>query len=234
MARAHRRRGCALSRATRPVGVLLAGGLPRAERLLTEQPTIAALFVQARGCYSDLPGVDPWTEARDARLYAGPYSVVGHPPCARWCALAGLVKARWGYEIGDDGGCFEAALAAVRTWGGVLEHPAYSLAWGRYGLAYPAKGGGWQQCLDGSWVCEVAQVAYGHRARKLTWLFYIGDHPPADLDWSRPVASAWVGYTNNHPSKRRGMVERLSKKQRNATPTAFRDALIELARNARR
>lgn len=29
---------------------------------------IAALFVQDRGCYFDLPGVDPWPEARDARL----------------------------------------------------------------------------------------------------------------------------------------------------------------------
>lgn len=33
---------------------------------------IAALFVQRDGCYWDLPGIDPWDEERDARLYDGP------------------------------------------------------------------------------------------------------------------------------------------------------------------
>ena len=54
---------------------------------------IAALFVQRRGVYFDLDGVDPWDASRDARLYAGASSVVAHPPCARWCRLAGLVEA---------------------------------------------------------------------------------------------------------------------------------------------
>ena len=42
--------------------------------------TVAALFVEAGGSYWDLPGVDPWDEARDARLYDGPWPVVSHPP----------------------------------------------------------------------------------------------------------------------------------------------------------
>ena len=33
---------------------------------------IAALYVQERGCYVGLDGVDPWPESRDARTYAGP------------------------------------------------------------------------------------------------------------------------------------------------------------------
>jgi hypothetical protein len=79
---------------------------------------IAALFVDPKGCYADLPGVDVWDEARDARLYPGPYPVVAHPPCSRWCRLAGLVEAQWGHRRGDDGGCFASALASVRKWGG--------------------------------------------------------------------------------------------------------------------
>lgn len=86
---------------------------------------IAALFVETGGVYF-APGFDPWDIKRDARLYAGPHPVIAHPPCARWCRLAGLVEKRWGHKRGDDGGCFAAALAAVRRWGGVLEHPAYS------------------------------------------------------------------------------------------------------------
>ena len=48
---------------------------------------IAALFVETGGCYFGLPDVDPWDEARDARLYAGPHPAglprhtVGDVPC---------------------------------------------------------------------------------------------------------------------------------------------------------
>ncbi len=37
---------------------------------------IAALYVERGGVYWDFPGVDPWDQARDARLYAGPWPVV--------------------------------------------------------------------------------------------------------------------------------------------------------------
>jgi len=30
---------------------------------------VAALYVENGGCYYGLPGVDPWNETRDARLY---------------------------------------------------------------------------------------------------------------------------------------------------------------------
>jgi hypothetical protein len=46
--------------------------------------TVAALYVATGGCYYGLEGVDPWDAARDARLYAGPWPVVAHPPCERW------------------------------------------------------------------------------------------------------------------------------------------------------
>lgn len=90
---------------------------------------LAALFVQAGGHYFGLDGVDLWDEARDARTYKGPHPVVAHPPCTRWCQLAYIVQKRYGHKVGDDGGTFAAALAAVRRWGGVLEHPAFSYAW---------------------------------------------------------------------------------------------------------
>ncbi len=102
---------------------------------------IAALYVHRNGVYYGLPHVDPWDEARDARRYDGPHPVVAHPPCSRWCRLAGLVEARWGHKRGDDGGCFAAALASVRKWGGVLEHPAYSDAWPAHDLNAPPTGG---------------------------------------------------------------------------------------------
>lgn len=155
---------------------------------------IAALYVQTDGCYANLPGVDLWDEARDARLYPGPWPVVAHPPCTRWCRLAKFVEARHGHKVGDDGGTFAAALAAVQRWGGVLEHPAFSLAWAAHDLAPPGAYG-WTRGLFGpGWVCEVSQAAYGHRAPKLTWLHYCGDAPPPPLDWARPAMreGPWV------------------------------------------
>lgn len=71
---------------------------------------IAALYVARGGAYWDLDGVDPWDEARDARLYAGPWPVVAHPPCSAWSMLAPVNRARYGHQVGADGGCFEAAF----------------------------------------------------------------------------------------------------------------------------
>ena len=108
--------------------------------------TVAALYVDRLGPYPKMPGVEVWDEARDARLYAGPWPVVAHPPCQLWGPFAAINFKRWGGEHnrpGNDGGCFEAALNAVRKWGGVLEHPAFSKAWSGYGLARPGIGWTW-------------------------------------------------------------------------------------------
>ena len=190
---------------------------------------MAALYVDPKGVYANLEGVEVWDEARDARKYAGPWPVVAHPPCARWCQLAGLVESRYPYlKAGEDGGCFEAALAAVRRWGGVLEHPAYTKAWPAFGLQKPNRNGGWQKTVDGGWVCLVGQSAYGHRARKSTWLYAVVDGVPQALDWKRPVGSHTMSWLTNHG----GRWARMGKKERNHTPPAFRDALLQLARNA--
>lgn len=179
--------------------------------------------------YAGLPDVEVWDEARDARLYAGPWPVVAHPPCARWCQLASVNEKRWGALIGDDGGTFAAALVAVRKFGGVLEHPAYSLAWDHFGLPKPTTRGGWTQSFDDpGYVTEVSQVAYGALARKRTWLYYIGD-APADLCWGEPFAIAQVGGRSSHPNNK---TVRLQHGASAATPEAFRDVLLAMARTA--
>lgn len=188
---------------------------------------IAALYVQKGGAYWNLPGVDPWDETRDARLYAGPYPVVAHPPCARWCVLAGLVEAVYGYKKGDDGGTFAAALAAVRKWGGVLEHPAYSAAFVAHGLT-PAKGA-WQRTMCGGWVCHVEQWHYGHPARKPTWLYAFGVVPPS-MRWGPTPKGANPAYVTDGRGETRDKSRKsLDARRASATPVAFRDLLIAIA-----
>lgn len=193
---------------------------------------IAALFVEARGHYSSIEGVDPWPESRDARLYPGPWPVVAHPPCSRWCRLAGLVEARWGHTKGEDGGCFASALSSVRRFGGVLEHPAYSDAWNAFDLPIPDRHGGWQRGICGGWSCHVEQCRYGHRAKKATWLYAFGVEPPqmrwgSDLGCKSDALVSWCGnHTDAHDER-----PRLGKAEAISTPIEFRDALIAIARS---
>lgn len=199
---------------------------------------IAALFVDARGCYAELEGVDVWDASRDARLYDGPHPVVAHPPCTRWCRLAGLVEARWGHKRGDDGGCFASALASVRRWGGVLEHPAYSKAWDAHGLVKPPTGGGWVRAdaVDGfnGWTCYVEQARYGHVAKKATWLYAHGVELPT-LRWGHvpdTEVKALVSWCGNRVRSGESR-PRVGKRAAEATPAEFRDVLIAMARSAR-
>ena len=191
---------------------------------------IAALFVQSNGCYSGIDGVDAWPEQRDARKYTGPNPVVAHPPCQLWGKFAKINFHRWGGEHnrpGNDGGCFASALASVRKWSGVLEHPAGTYAWAAHKLPAPS-GTGWTQCAANEWVCEVWQSAYGHLARKRTWLFYFGSLPPMELKWDRPAGTHQIGF---HDQRGKGKNKpTISGKSASATPSAFRDALIQLVK----
>jgi hypothetical protein len=186
------------------------------------------LFVATDGAYFGLPDVDPWDVRRDARLYAGPHPVVAHPPCQLWVNFAALNFKRYGGEHnrpGNDGGCFAAALRSVRRWGGVLEHPAGSKAWDHYGITRPT-GAWWGRDMISGWTTEVWQSAYGHAARKRTWLYFVGDEKPPELDWTRKPGTAQVGWFDR-------IKPTLSKREAMSTPPAFRDMLLDLARRAR-
>lgn len=203
--------------------------------------TIAALFVATGGCYFGLEGVDPWDVARDARLYAGPHPVVAHPPCERWGRYwGGGPSARVRREKGDDGGCFKSALESVRRWGGVIEHPEASHAWRAFGLVAPPRAGGWVAAGDMvGWTCCVEQGHYGHRARKATWLYVAGAESLPSLKWgpSEAVLRLDAGFHSAEERRRAiktGACQRMSKRERTATPIPFRDLLISIARSVTR
>ena len=196
---------------------------------------IAALYVQADGVYAGMPEVDTWPEDRDARRYDGPHPVVAHPPCARWGKYWHGGPSRPHTEkLGDDGGCFAAALAAVRRWGGVLEHPAYSHAWLAHGLPWPPVEG-WQMDVYGGWCCQVEQGAYGHKARKATWLYTVGVRDLPSLRWGAAPGDflpfdGWYHRQKDHArAVKTGQLQRLSHKDRAATPPEFRDLLLSIA-----
>ena len=207
---------------------------------------IAALYVETGGAYYNLPGVEPWDEERDARLYDGPWPAVAHPPCPRWgkmwfgqpttVKLTGRRKSK-----GADAGCFGAALTAIRNHGGVLEHPKGSHAWRWFGLNEPPETGGWVRADNfGGWTCCVEQGRYGHYARKPTWLYAVNTDLP-DLDWGKseprydPAVVERMGLKR---AKRLGEVGArgggTDSSPRIHTPAPFRDLLIGMARSADR
>ena len=215
-------------------------------------PAIAALFVATGGVYFDVADVDPWDEPRDARRYAGPHPVVAHPPCQRWGRYwYGGPSAKVRQVRGDDGGCFAAALWAVRLWGGVLEHPEASAAWRTFDLNLPPREGGWVAAdFVGGWTCCVEQGHYGHRAQKKTWLYACRVRHLPSLRWGASGVVHRVdgcgfhttaervreldGKTRKEWLAARGVaVERLSHHERLATPLPFRDMLLGIARGCR-
>lgn len=204
--------------------------------------TVAALFVERGGVYWDLPGVDAWDEARDARLYAGPHPVVAHPPCERWGRYwSGGPSAKVRREKGDDNGCFARAFTAVGQWGGVLEHPEASHAWDAFLITRPPKDGGWVKVQPwGGYTCCVEQGHYGHRARKATWLYAClpeGAEPPP-LIWGpsrgERLDEGFHSKAERDAARAAGVPprKRLSSKENRRTPPAFRDLLISIAESA--
>jgi len=189
---------------------------------------IAALFIENNSIYKGYDFIDCYDKDRDARSYNLDLPVIAHPPCQLWGSLSFVNYKRWGGDHnkpGNDGGLFEFALNTVRRCGGVLEHPANSRAWNKYSLIKP-DGVGWQKCLDGGWVCEVWQSAYGHLANKATWLYCIGE--PVKARTETPAGSHQIGgectqgkVNNNKPT--------LKKSEVNKTPQEFAEFLIEIA-----
>lgn len=203
---------------------------------------VAALFVDDAGPYAADPRFDAWGVARDARSYAGSDPVVAHPPCERWGRMAKGSPTAQRFEIGDDGGCFKAALAAVRRCGGVLEHPQGSHAWPRFGLPRPPAKGWSPPDENGGRSCYIDQGAYGHPAKKPTWLYAVLPAFPA-LDWTRVWGRPRIGGDGYHSTQERARAkaraggpprfQQVPTEWRWRTPDRLKDELHALATSAR-
>lgn len=185
---------------------------------------VAALYVRSDTIYRSIPGVGCWDRERDARLYAGSYPVVSHPPCGPWGNMRIWrrylhEKIGWGSsEYDSDGaamGCGPIAVHQVRRFGGVLEHLAGSALWRHMGMPGP---GDRNDSYEG-YTIEIEQSDFGHRARKRTWLYIVG-YPTGALgiELPEPVRSESVA-----------VVEMMGRKEREETPERLARWLVWLA-----
>jgi hypothetical protein len=124
----------------------------------------------------------------------------------------------------------------VRRFGGVLEHPAYSDAWSAFDLPRPPTGGGWVRGICGGWSCYVEQGRYGHPAKKATWLYAAKLPMLPDLQWGLipdGASKALVSWCANRIKSGESR-PRVGKKVASASPPAFRDVLLAMARSVPR
>lgn len=186
---------------------------------MSELRLISILFARTDSVYKTLAGCDVWDATRDAMTWPGGNAVVAHPPCRLWGRLRKLSKAP---DSERELAIF--AVQAVRRWGGALEHPWGSTLWnGR--LPFP----GDPPDAFGGWTLPLCQFWFGHRAEKATWLYIVGLRPeeislPIILGRApRVIASSYKRHVG------RDRIE-VTKRERQATPLAFAEWLVSLAR----
>lgn len=167
---------------------------------------IAILCVAPNSHYRRLAGVDVWDAERDARRYAGPWPVVAHPPCGPWGKLRGQCKGS-GKDVGP------VCVEHVRRYGGVLEHPAFSLLWAECGMPRP----GLFADEFGGRSYEVQLSSFGSPVRKRTWLYCVRTEVPGVLEWKRATRT----------------VDQLWSDERQLTPLAMCRFLCDLASSVR-
>lgn len=188
-----------------------------------ELRTVAALYIDPRGPYPKMPGVDCWDETRDARLYGGPHPVVAHPPCGPWGRLKHLYR-------GSEHDIAPLAVEQVRRFGGVLEHPAGSRLWSDLGLPPP----GGQLDICGGYTLEVNQVLWGHSCVKPTWLYVYGCSGSTEAPFPGREPTHAIFYGRFERSGHAGpKLIGASKEIRRRTPPLFAEWLVALARSAR-
>lgn len=180
---------------------------------------IAVLFVRADSIYKQMEGVDCYDIERDARTWPGGSPVVAHPPCRAWGQLS-----RWAKPRPDEKELSTWAVAQVRKWGGVLEHPNRSALWPTVGLPEPGQG----RDEYGGWTLAIHQHCWGHRAEKKTRLYIVGCDPsdipamPIRLDEPTHTIGLWSGRKDGHRPD-------LPKAEREHTPPMLAAWLVELA-----
>jgi len=181
--------------------------------------TVAVLFAMSPSIYDELPEVEVYNKARDALTFTGGMPIVAHPPCAQWGRLRYFAT-----DNPEEKTLATWAVDQLREWGGVLEHPVGSSLWRDKGLPKPQ-----ERDQFGGFTLPVHQNWFGHRARKPTLLYIVGVEPRAlpamPLSISPPTATIETEIRG-----RPGALPAVSRAERSATPLAFAEWLVSVAR----
>lgn len=194
--------------------------------------TISVLFARSDSIYKKINECDVWDKERDARKFNGLNPVIAHPPCRAWGQLRKLANP---YPGEKELAYF--AVDAVRKNGGVLEHPKNSSLWPAAELPLPG-----ERDEFGGWTLPIFQSWWGHKAEKATLLYIVGCEPSEIPDL--PLLLGEPSFVCSSPGRRRdgtrlkkgdlGWRPEITKAEREHTPPALANWLVELAMNCNR
>ena len=128
---------------------------------------IPVLFTAHNSLYNDIDIFDCYDEKRNALSFNDRVPLIAHPPCRKFSKLRGLSTA----PLSEKKLAF-FALAKVRQFGGILEHPRSSTLWlnGNFKLDGSVDDyGGFLRSVNLSW--------FGFPAEKKTMLYFVGIDP---------------------------------------------------------
>jgi hypothetical protein len=188
--------------------------------------SVAILFADRNSIYKTLPGCDVYDIDRDARTFPGGMPVVAYPPCRTWGKLACRAKAPL-----DEHGLALWAIETTRRNGGVVEHPATSRLWCESGIPWLGERDKW-----GGYAFPLLQWWFGHLAEKATRVYVVGvepkDLPRFQLRIGEPshVVSSGYSHGGSRGHGHRSDKPEVNKRERSATPPAFAEWLVEVAR----
>lgn len=178
---------------------------------------VAVLFARRDSVYKAIAGLDVYDQDRDARSFAGGMPVIAHPPCRAWGRLRHLARPR-----ADEMDLARFAVAQVRRYGGVLEHPGSSTLWLDQRLPMPA---GLPDEYGGVAI-QIDQCDFGHPARKTTWLYICGTRVDLLPPWGEGEG---VPTHCINSSVRPSPLPEVSRYWREATPLHLAHFLIQVA-----
>lgn len=173
------------------------------------------LFCETNSVYFYL-GCDVYTINNSALNCKSILPAIYHPPCREWSRMRKF--ANW--HPGEKWlGVW--AIMRARKYGGIVEHPM-----GSYLFKFmhcPSPGIGYDKF--GGFTIQVSQVEFGHKCRKLTWLYIVGLNPVINIEIPFPgrIPSHVISQTIGKPS-----LSRVSRKYRSYTPILFAKELIRL------
>lgn len=128
----------------------------------------------------------------------------------------------------DERNLARLAVALVREFGGVLEHPERSALWPAQSLPPVGKRDQW-----GGWTLVIDQHWWGHRAQKRTRLYIVGVEPSEIPDMPMKLGRAEFVVGDVGRASRGDDRPEIGKAEREHTPPELAAWLVELARRCR-
>ena len=179
---------------------------------MSAEREVAILCANNKSVYHEISGCVVYDKKRDARTFTGGMPIVAHPPCRAWSAFCAHQAKP---EVGEKELGLLCCTRLVEC-GGVLEQPAHSRLWVAASFPKPS-----EPKRDDLFSVELWQAWFGYPTMKRTWLTISG---------VRAIDLPEIPFRLHARGRDKKLFKSMSHSQRSATPRAFAEWLVAVAR----